>query len=147
MTPSWWSSNFCQCGSMVSMDLPRDTPTPPHLSPMHKTWLLLRTLLFIYFSASHWSKLHSLMATWIWLHGLFNIPPSGSLCCSRRVAADVLGIKGLVMITTSNGGKRNKEERLVAKWEVCAAHSAAVNKIKRRSEMQCVAGVTSSWER
>lgn len=84
------------------------------------------------------------MATWI---RLFNIPPSCSLFCSRRVATDELGIKAPVMLTTSNGGKRNKEERLLAKWVVCATYSAAVNKIKRRSEMQYVAGVTASWER
>lgn len=150
LTPSWWSCNFCQCGSMVRMDL---LPDPPCLkTPMHRTWLLLQTLLFLYFSAcslqlENWSGLHSLMATWIWQHGLFNIPPSCSLYCWRRVAADEFGIKAPVMLTTNNGGKRNKGERLVAKWEVCATHSAAVNKIKRRSEIQYVAGVTSSWER
>lgn len=55
------------------------------------------------------------MATWIRLHGPFNIPPACSLCCWGRVAADELGIKAPVMLTTRNGGKRNKEERLVAK--------------------------------
>lgn len=116
MTPTWWPSNFCQCGSMVSMDLLPDPSSPPK---SHAWNLTLASQPFIYFFLLfRWRKLHSLMATWIRLHGPFNIRPACSLCCWRWVAADELGIKAPVMLTTRNGGKRNKEERLVAKWEV-----------------------------